>query len=147
MGEADDPALTADVPSGVPPADDAEADAEYQRLMREELVASRLAGIATVDAALQMPDPSTRRRWSRSMQAINGLRLVLGTMLDVGEDARPRRHRRRRSAGRRAPPLQLLELVARLGRAGARRAGYAAGNMKHPTVPSPAYTPTLGPMR
>ncbi len=33
-------------------ADDAEADAEYQRLMREELVASRLAAIEEADRLL-----------------------------------------------------------------------------------------------
>ena len=70
-------------------ADDAEADAEYQRLMREELVASRLAGITTVNSALQHADAVDEEAMVAFVQAINGLRLVLGTMLDVGEDHDP----------------------------------------------------------
>ncbi len=64
---------------------DAEAEAEYQRLMREELVASRLAAMAVVDEAL------TAGRFDAAaatpfMQSLNSLRLVLGTLLDVDED-------------------------------------------------------------
>ena len=76
-----------------PPAyhkpDDAEADAEYQRLIHEELVASRLSGITTVNAALRSPGPVDDDTMTAFVQAINGLRLVLGTMLDVSEDEDP----------------------------------------------------------
>jgi hypothetical protein len=68
--------------------DDPEADAEYQRLMREELVASRLAGIETVTAALAAPEMTPDELYA-TMQGVNSLRLVLGTMLDVGEDHDP----------------------------------------------------------
>ena len=44
MGEADDPRLIRIFPPAYHLADDADADAEYQRLMREELVASRPDG-------------------------------------------------------------------------------------------------------
>jgi hypothetical protein len=67
---------------------DPDADAEYQRLMREELVASRLAGIETVTAALTAPEMSADELYA-TMQGVNSLRLVLGTMLDVGEDHDP----------------------------------------------------------
>ncbi|MGI9051624.1 MAG: DUF2017 family protein [Ilumatobacteraceae bacterium] len=67
-----------------------EREAEYQRLMREELVTSRLAGIDVVQEVLARPG---RRRvqldeveMSALLQAINSVRLVLGTMLDVSED-------------------------------------------------------------
>jgi hypothetical protein len=67
---------------------DPEADAEYQRLMREELVASRLTGIETVTAALAAPEMTADELYA-TMQGVNSLRLVLGTMLDVGEDHDP----------------------------------------------------------
>jgi hypothetical protein len=68
--------------------DDPEADAEYQRLMREELVASRLAGIETVTTALAAPEMTADELYA-TMQGVNSLRLVLGTLLDVGEDHEP----------------------------------------------------------
>ncbi|MDP9465577.1 MAG: DUF2017 domain-containing protein [Actinomycetota bacterium] len=89
MGESDDPRLIRIFPPAYHLADDAEADAEYQRLMREDLVASRLSGISTVNAALEAPGPVGEEVMVAFVQAINGLRLVLGTMLDVGEDEDP----------------------------------------------------------
>ncbi len=89
MGEADDPRLIRMFPPAYHLADDADADAEYQRLMREDLVASRLSGITTVNAALQQPGAVDEEAMVAFVQAINGLRLVLGTMLDVVEDHDP----------------------------------------------------------
>ena len=89
MGEADDPRLIRMFPPAYHLADDADADAEYQRLMREDLVASRLSGITTVNAALQEPGVVDEEATVAFVQAINGLRLVLGTMLDVVEDQDP----------------------------------------------------------
>jgi hypothetical protein len=86
VGESNDPRLVRIFPPAYHLADDADADAEYQRLMREELVASRLSGITTVNAALQSTDVATEDTMVAFVQAINGLRLVLGTMLDVSED-------------------------------------------------------------
>ena len=72
---------------------DHELDAEFQRLMHEELLSSRLKGLDVIDAVLKPhADPSrpaqllTEAQMSAFMQALNGLRLVLGTMIDVGED-------------------------------------------------------------
>ncbi|MEY2417153.1 MAG: hypothetical protein QOH53_2487 [Ilumatobacteraceae bacterium] len=89
MGESGDPRLIRIFPPAYHLADDAEADAEYQRLMREELVASRLSGITTVNTALQGSGPVDEETMIAFIQAINGLRLVLGTMLDVDEDDDP----------------------------------------------------------
>ena len=86
MGESNDPRLVRIFPPAYHLADDADADAEYQRLMREELVASRLSGITTVNAALQSTEVASEDTMVAFVQAINGLRLVLGTMLDVSED-------------------------------------------------------------
>lgn len=65
--------------------DDPEQDAEYQRFMREELVTSHLAAIdrfeATIDAT--QVDEHEAVAWA---QALNSVRLVLGTLLDVSED-------------------------------------------------------------
>ncbi|MEP7204451.1 MAG: DUF2017 family protein [Ilumatobacteraceae bacterium] len=89
MGESGDPRLIRIFPPAYHLADDAEAEEEYQRLMREDLVASRLSGINTVNAALGSPDAVDEEAMIAFVQAINGLRLVLGTMLDVVEDHDP----------------------------------------------------------
>ncbi|MBI4932353.1 MAG: DUF2017 family protein [Actinobacteria bacterium] len=73
-----------------PPAyhlqDDAEAEAEYQRLMREDLVASHLESIGRVETALNSGEPMNDSTVQGFMQALNGVRLVLGTLLDVSEE-------------------------------------------------------------
>jgi hypothetical protein len=66
--------------------DDAEADAEYQRFMRDELVTARLATIDQVDEMLSADGPLTGADITRLMLTVNSLRLVLGTLLDVTED-------------------------------------------------------------
>ncbi len=69
--------------------DDPEREAEYQRLMRDELIASRLAGIEAVRAVLGGSGKKvslTDEQMTSLMQAVNGVRLVLGTILDVTED-------------------------------------------------------------
>lgn len=68
--------------------DDEEKEAEYQRLMREELVASRLAAIASVTAVLRA-DPDELLDEGQTiafMQSINAVRLVLGAMLGISDD-------------------------------------------------------------
>ncbi|MEO5901265.1 MAG: DUF2017 family protein [Ilumatobacteraceae bacterium] len=73
-----------------PPAyhlsDDAEAETEYQRLMHEELVASRLSAVTALTAALRDQSVLDEGGLTAFMQAVNSLRLVLGTMLDVDEE-------------------------------------------------------------
>ena len=95
MGSSDDERLVRLFPTAYHNETDRELDAEYQRLMREELVASRLSGIATLDRAFDEISEKTGRKDKAQltldqlmafMQAVNGLRLVLGTMLDVGEE-------------------------------------------------------------
>ena len=66
--------------------DDPDAEAEYQRLMREELVASKLAAFETVDATLDGDGRLDEGGLIAFMQSINSLRLALGTMLGVTDD-------------------------------------------------------------
>ncbi len=68
--------------------DDDEKEAEYQRLMREELVASRMSAIESVTDAL---DPERTELMDEGetiafLQSINAIRLVLGTMLGISDD-------------------------------------------------------------
>jgi hypothetical protein len=90
---ADDPATAPLLRRLFPPAyhlaDDAEAEAEYQRLMREELVASRLAALNAVQQALAQRAPLDDEGIHGLVQSLNSVRLVLGTLLDVGEDHDP----------------------------------------------------------
>ena len=72
-----------------PPAyfDNDEAETEYQRLMRDELIASRLDSIATVDAFLSNDKLKivTFAQLDAFCAALNGVRLVLGTVLKIDE--------------------------------------------------------------
>ena len=74
-------------------ADDADADTEYQRRMRDELVASRLAAMQqvadTLHAAADGKSPLTEEAMHGLLQSLNAVRLVLGTLLDVGEEHHP----------------------------------------------------------
>jgi uncharacterized protein DUF2017 len=79
----DDPALSRLFPPAYP--DDPVRNDEYEELVRTELTASRLTSIdimeATIDA--ERLDDEQMGAW---LGAINDLRLVLGTKLDVTED-------------------------------------------------------------
>ena len=73
-----------------PPAytDDDDASAEFSRLMRDELVTSRLAAIDRADEFLadEQRTTVTSDELDAFAMSLNGVRLVLGTLLDVGED-------------------------------------------------------------
>ena len=64
--------------------DDPELEAEYQRLMREELVESKLSALAIVDRSLG--ERIDEGELLAFMQSVNSIRLVLGTMLGVTDD-------------------------------------------------------------
>jgi len=63
-----------------------EHDAEYQGYMRDELTQSRSASIVVVKEVLESTDLITAAQLHAFMTVLNNLRLVLGTLLDVGED-------------------------------------------------------------
>jgi hypothetical protein len=66
-------------------ADDAKRDQDYQTIMRGDLIESRFVAIETMEQTLSQSviDEQQLTGW---MQAINSLRLVVGTRLDVGEE-------------------------------------------------------------
>ena len=66
-------------------AEDAELDEEYQRLVHDDLLARRLAAFETVETTLDAErlDEEELGAW---MGALNDIRLVIGTKLDVSED-------------------------------------------------------------
>jgi hypothetical protein len=70
-----------------PPAydDDPQRDAEYQRLMREDLVARHRAALETMTRTLDASD-LTQEELTAWLGSINDFRLVLGTRLGVTED-------------------------------------------------------------
>ena len=94
LTEPAEPAMTERLFPVVHP-DRPEQEAEYQRLMRDELVASRLAGIATVKEVLAGQGNGKKVTFSEDqlvafMQALNSVRLVLGTLLGITEDEEDR---------------------------------------------------------
>ncbi len=64
---------------------DAERDAEFQQLMREDLVASKMASAQLLSETARESTLSEEQLMTW-MGAINDLRLVIGTQLDVQED-------------------------------------------------------------
>ena len=70
---------------------DEQHEQEYQRLMRDELLSSRLASLSLTTSLLERETNSDSLVLSADeldalMRSINSLRLVLGTLLDVDED-------------------------------------------------------------
>lgn len=90
---SDDPEYTHLLKRLFPPAyhlsNDEEAEAEYQRLMRDDLATSRLAAIQTLDDTLRGDKRLDEPAMHALLQAINSVRLVLGTLLDVSESLDP----------------------------------------------------------
>ncbi|HUF32946.1 MAG TPA: DUF2017 family protein [Acidimicrobiales bacterium] len=78
-----DPGLRRLFPSAY--VDDPEHDAEYRSLVHDDLLGRRLAALDTVEETLAATrlDEEQLLTW---MGAVNDLRLVLGTRLDVSED-------------------------------------------------------------
>jgi hypothetical protein len=73
---------------------DIERDAEYRRLMHDDLVKEKLANLDLVTASLERGSPSVRR-WTVELTdeeatawlgVLNDLRLALGVRLDITED-------------------------------------------------------------
>ena len=66
-------------------ADDPEREQEYQQLTHDELLTKRLASVDVVEQTVSQTslDEDQINAW---MGAVNDLRLVLGTRLDVSED-------------------------------------------------------------
>jgi hypothetical protein len=78
----DDPRLRRLYPAAY--GEDRESNEEYRRLTHEDLATGRLAAVETVESTLGA-DELTPEQLTAWMQALNSLRLVLGTMLDVDE--------------------------------------------------------------
>lgn len=79
----DDPGLRRLYPTAY--AEDAERDREYQQLVHDDLRSKRLHDLTVMLETLDEPmlDDDQLAAW---MRAVNGMRLVLGTKLDVSED-------------------------------------------------------------
>jgi len=81
--QSDDPSLRRLSPPAY--VDDPEREAEYRALMGADLLESRRAALATVEDTIDARrlDENQLNGW---LAALNDLRLVLGTRLDVSED-------------------------------------------------------------
>lgn len=86
--EEPDPATRRLFPPAYADPSHASHDAEYQRYMHDDLVQRRLAAAAVMEETLDAErlDEEQLTAW---MSALNDLRLVLGTRLDVSEDGGP----------------------------------------------------------
>jgi hypothetical protein len=102
----DDPKMQRLFPPAYDRAEDSEADTDYRRLMREELVASRLESLSVIDELFGEPeqsDPDSRDTRSRKASSVsslsmtedqlhaiakslNSVRLILGTLLGLSDD-------------------------------------------------------------
>ena len=93
-GAAADPVLERLFPPAYRNPEDAERDAEYQRLMRDDLLEAKLANLDVVTSTLDRGTASLRR-WTVELTedeagswlgALNDLRLALGARLGITED-------------------------------------------------------------
>src|ERR671922_2788544 len=91
---ADDPVNRRLFPPAYLEPEDADRDADYRRLMHEELVQGKLANLEVVTDTLARGSSSIRR-WTVDLTAeeaaawlgvLNDLRLTLGVRLDITED-------------------------------------------------------------
>ncbi len=89
LAGADQPNLRRLFPPAYHQAIDAGAETEYQRLMGDELVAARLDAIDTVTRAIDDDALLDEAGAMAFLRAVNQLRLVLGTALDLSEDDEP----------------------------------------------------------
>jgi hypothetical protein len=78
----DDPSLERLFP---PAYDDADSEAEYRRLMADELLEGRRRALRVIEETLDQ-DRLTKEQAESWLTALNDLRLVLGTRLGVTED-------------------------------------------------------------
>lgn len=86
LAEPDDPGLRRLFPPAY--TDDKEAEAEYRRLMQSDLLERHTAALDTLERTAEAAElsPDEVMAW---LSALNQLRLVLGTRLDVSEDGDP----------------------------------------------------------
>lgn len=82
---AEDPSMRRLFPPAYAAEDDNQLEAEYRRLMGSDLVDRHKAALETLMATVDLPelDEEQAGAW---LIALNELRLVLGTKLDVQED-------------------------------------------------------------
>jgi len=82
------PAVSRMFPVAYPEAQDADRQTEYRLLVHDELRASHLAALETLIAGAEATviDAVELGSW---MRAVNGIRLVLGTRLDITDDDIP----------------------------------------------------------
>jgi hypothetical protein len=93
-GASDDPKLARLFPPAY--TDDEAGETEYRRLMRDELVASRVAAIDTVESVLAPPENGPPSGSSRVVfdhaglealaTSLNSVRLVLGSLLGISDE-------------------------------------------------------------
>lgn len=84
MASTDEPHLRRLFPPAY--ANDAERDAGYQVLTRDELLEGRLAALDVVERTLDGAHDLDESELTAWMSTLNSLRLVIGTRLDVDED-------------------------------------------------------------
>ena len=84
--QSNDPSLRRLFPAAYHADSDAERNAEYQRYMHEELLASRMAA-ADMLASTARAESLTAEQLEAWMSCVNAIRLVLGTQLDVSEES------------------------------------------------------------
>lgn len=84
LASTDDPTLRRLFPPAY--ANDPERDAGYQVLTRDELLEGRLSALDTVERTLEKGGDLDHEELTAWMGALNSLRLVIGTRLDVDEE-------------------------------------------------------------
>jgi hypothetical protein len=89
LEDPSEPSLRRLFPPAYSKPEDAERQADFERLMREDLLARHQEALATLERTAHATELSEEELlgW---LHSLNSLRLVLGTRLDVTEDDDPR---------------------------------------------------------
>jgi Domain of unknown function (DUF2017) len=88
LADPDEPSLQRLFPPAYAQPEDAERQADYARLMREDLLHRHEEALATMAATAHATE-LTEEEMLGWLHSLNSLRLVLGTRLDVSEDDDP----------------------------------------------------------
>jgi hypothetical protein len=91
LAQPDDPALRRLFPPAYASEKDTALQEEYQRLMGEDLLARHEEALTVLEETAAA-DTLTAEEVDGWMRALNSIRLLLGTRLDVSEDDDPRGH-------------------------------------------------------
>jgi hypothetical protein len=85
LGSRDDPSLRRLFPPAYTSPDDRDKEEEFERLMGDDLLAGHREALGVLESTVSAPE-LTAEQLDGWLRALNSIRLLLGTRLEVSED-------------------------------------------------------------